>query len=86
MIGIDTNVLVRYLVRDDPAQTERATAVIEGRCSADVPDFVCHVVLAELVWEQKNWIGSAPGRSRRPIRGDSPPHGNRGLDTRLAAL
>jgi len=50
MIGIDTNVLVRYLVRDDPAQTERATAVIEGRCSADVPGFVCHVVLAELIW------------------------------------
>ncbi len=50
MTGIDTNILVRYLVRDDPAQTERAAAVMEGRCSADTPGFVCHVVLAELVW------------------------------------
>jgi len=50
VIGIDTNILVRYLVRDDPAQTELATALIESRCSTDTPGFVCQVVLAELVW------------------------------------
>jgi predicted nucleic-acid-binding protein len=50
MIGLDTNVLVRYLVRDDPIQTEQATALIEGRCNTDAHGFVCHVVLAEIVW------------------------------------
>ena len=29
MIGLDTNVLVRYLVEDDPEQAKRAAALIE---------------------------------------------------------
>lgn len=37
MIGLDTNVLVRYIVRDDPKQTAAATALIEQRCTPDSP-------------------------------------------------
>lgn len=50
MIGVDTNVLVRYIAQDDPAQSPRATAFIENECSAQQPGFVGLVVLAELVW------------------------------------
>lgn len=50
MIGLDTNVLVRYLAQDDVAQSARATAVIEGECSTDRPGYVGLVVLAEVVW------------------------------------
>ena len=50
MIGIDTNVLVRYIAQDDKAQSPRATAFIEKECSADAPGFVGLVVLAEVVW------------------------------------
>ena len=50
MIGLDTNVLVRYIVRDDPRQTASATRLIESRCQAHDPGLVTLVVLCELVW------------------------------------
>jgi predicted nucleic-acid-binding protein len=50
MIGLDTNVLVRYLAQDDPAQSARATEIIEGRLSDQNPGFVSVVAMAETVW------------------------------------
>ncbi len=50
MIGLDTNVLVRYVVQDDPQQSEVAGRLIEGQCTPDSPGYVSTVVLAELVW------------------------------------
>ncbi len=49
MIGIDTNVLVRYLAQDDPKQTVVATRLFESLSSA-TPAFVSQIVLAETVW------------------------------------
>ncbi|HEU0195815.1 MAG TPA: type II toxin-antitoxin system VapC family toxin [Nevskiaceae bacterium] len=49
MIGIDTNVLVRYLVQDEPQQAARVTRLLES-LSAEEPAFVSVVVLAETVW------------------------------------
>lgn len=50
MIGLDTNVLVHYIVRDDPAQTALADRCIEHGCSREQPGYVSHLVLAELDW------------------------------------
>ena len=50
MIGLDTNVLVRYIVADHPGQHEQARRLLEEECSADSPGFVNAVVLCELVW------------------------------------
>lgn len=50
MIGLDTNVLVRYLTLDDPEQSARATDLIEGAARDGVPLFVSAVVLCEIVW------------------------------------
>jgi len=50
VIALDTNVLVRYLVRDDPRQTRAATRVVETSCTVETPGFVTLVVLCELVW------------------------------------
>ena len=50
MIGLDTNVLVRYLVEDDAAQASKAAQLIETRCTEDTPGFVNRIVLCELVW------------------------------------
>lgn len=50
MIGLDTNVLVRYIVQDDPEQSAPATNLIEGQCMDQVPGFVNSIVLCELVW------------------------------------
>jgi len=50
MIGLDTNVLVRYFTQDDPAQSRRAASFIETNCTEDGTGFVTLVVLCELVW------------------------------------
>ena len=48
MIGIDTNVLIRYLTQDEPRQAAAATRLIEQRLSAEQPGFLSCVVLAEV--------------------------------------
>ncbi len=50
MIGIDTNVLVRYLAQDDPEQTMIATELIEKKCIDNNPAFINHIVLCETMW------------------------------------
>jgi predicted nucleic-acid-binding protein len=50
VIGLDTNVLVRYIVRDEAQQTAAATRLLESRCKIDEPGLVTLVVLCELVW------------------------------------
>ena len=49
MIGIDTNILVRFLARDDPEQSLRARNLIKS-LSADDPGFISLAVVLELVW------------------------------------
>lgn len=49
MIGLDTNVLVRYIMQDDVKQSPLATRLIESR-SAESPGFVPIVSVVELVW------------------------------------
>jgi len=50
MIGLDTNILVRYIVRDDKKQASAATRLIESECTEESPGFVSQLVLAELFW------------------------------------
>ena len=50
MIGLDTNVMVRYLVQDHPEQSAQATRLIETELSPDCPGFVSLVCLVEIVW------------------------------------
>lgn len=49
MIGIDTNILVRFLVDDHPGQNDLARSFMANR-TADDPAYVSAVVLAEAVW------------------------------------
>ena len=49
MVGLDTNVLVRYIMQDDPAQSAKATALIES-LDADNPGYVTVVSVVELYW------------------------------------
>ena len=49
MIGLDTNVLLRYAIRDDMRQTQRADALIDA-LTPDDPGLVTHIVLVELWW------------------------------------
>ena len=53
MIGIDTNILVRYITQDDELQSGVATEFIENYCSNGNKIFVNHLVICELVWVLK---------------------------------
>jgi predicted nucleic-acid-binding protein len=59
MIGLDTNVLVRYLAQDEPKQAAMATRLIEEELSAAEPGFISLVVLAELCWVLKLLYGAS---------------------------
>ena len=50
MIGIDTNILVRYITRDDPAQWRIAHAIITRRLTREQPGWISAVVLIETIW------------------------------------
>ena len=50
MIGLDTNVLIRYLTQDDPVQSAKATEILERRLTPKNPGFVSIVVMVETVW------------------------------------
>ncbi len=49
MIGLDTNVLVRYIAQDDLKQSPKATRLIES-LTVDAPGYVSIVSVVELVW------------------------------------
>ena len=50
LIGLDTNILVRYLTQDDPIQSPRAREIIERRLTEEKPGFVSIVAMVETVW------------------------------------
>ena len=50
MLGIDTNVLVRFLVRDDEAQFEKASKLITRGVGAREDVFISLLVLLETEW------------------------------------
>lgn len=69
MIGLDTNVLVRYLAQDDPKQSAVATRFIEGRLSVENPGFVSTVTLCEVAWVLAESYGADRKRIREIVEG-----------------
>src|SRR5262245_59153894 len=63
LIGIDTNVLVRFLVQDDPMQSVQASELIEQAISNGQFILINRIVLCETVWV----LESAYGISRNEI-------------------
>jgi predicted nucleic-acid-binding protein len=63
VIGLDTNVLVRYLTQDDAAQSAKANQLIEKRLTQSDPGFISIVAMVETVWV----LDRAYGFSRREI-------------------
>jgi predicted nucleic-acid-binding protein len=50
MIGLDSNILIRYVTQDDPIQSAKATEIIERRLTEENPGFVSVVAMVETVW------------------------------------
>ena len=65
MIGLDTNVVIRFVMQDDPAQTAVAERLFDS-FSPENPGFISTITLVELIWvlrssynasrEQIQWI------------------------------
>ena len=58
MIGLDTNVLVRYLAQDDPAQSAKVNRLIESELNERHPGFISLIVLVETCWVLKRLYGA----------------------------
>jgi predicted nucleic-acid-binding protein len=50
MIGLDTNILVRHIVQDDPVQSSKATHFIERVLTEQNPGFLSTMAMAEAAW------------------------------------
>jgi predicted nucleic-acid-binding protein len=59
MIGLDANILVRYLAQDDPVQSPIATDIIELRLTEGNPGFISVVAMVETVWVLERAYGLA---------------------------
>lgn len=58
MIGLDTNIVVRYIWQDHASQSSKATKLIEG-LSAENPGYLPLIVVVELVWVLSGRYGVA---------------------------
>jgi len=63
MIGVDTNILVRFLTQDDAAQAVRVDRLFEKALASNERIHIDDVVLCELAWV----LGAAYGRTRAEI-------------------
>lgn len=50
MIGIDTNVLIRYLVQDEPTQANKANQFVKNIVDRGERLWICQLTLCEVVW------------------------------------
>lgn len=50
MIGIDTNILVRYLTRDDEEQSKQVLKLLEQYSGIESSIYINDIVLCEVVW------------------------------------
>lgn len=68
MIGLDTNILVRYIAQDEPAQARRATTLVEHECTEASPGFVGLIALVELIWVSESCYGASREDVARIVR------------------
>ena len=60
MIGLDTNVLVRYIAQDDAKQSPMASTLIES-LTVESPGYISVISVVELVWVLSGCYGSSKG-------------------------
>jgi predicted nucleic-acid-binding protein len=62
MIGLDTNVVLRYLLQDDPKQSRQANLVFERRLSEQAPGFISLATVLEIVWVLRSLLRQTPSQ------------------------
>ncbi len=68
MIGLDTNVVVRYLVQDDPDQSTAASALIDHLTETN-PGYLSLVTVVELHWVLRRAYRISAGRCADVVKG-----------------
>ena len=69
MIGLDTNVVIRYLTQDDARQSATATRLFEKTLSTENPGFVSAITLCEICWVLAECYGADRKRIAAVIEG-----------------
>jgi predicted nucleic-acid-binding protein len=69
LIGLDTNVVIRYLVQDDKKQSAAATRFIEKTLTTDAPGYINHTSLCEIVWVLQRCYGVTRPQIREIVEG-----------------
>jgi predicted nucleic-acid-binding protein len=69
LIGLDTNVVVRYIAQDDPKQSAAASKLFERVLTQDEPGFVSAIVLCEIAWVLAECYGADRARIRAAVEG-----------------
>ena len=69
MLGLDTNVLVRFLVRDHEAQFERARRLIKREVGAEEKLLISLLVLLETEWVLRSRYGRQKNQIMDAISG-----------------
>jgi predicted nucleic-acid-binding protein len=69
VLGLDTNVVVRYLAQDDVRQSAAATRLFEKTLLPDNPGFISCIVLCELAWVLAECYGADRRRIRQALEG-----------------
>ena len=69
MIGLDTNIVIRYLVQDDKKQSAAATRFVEKSLSTDAPGYINHISLCEIVSVLQRCYGVTKQQVREIIEG-----------------
>jgi predicted nucleic-acid-binding protein len=62
MIGLDTNVILRYLLQDDPKQTRQANQIFDRQLSEQNLGFISLVTVLEIVWVLRNLLKQNPSQ------------------------
>ena len=62
MIGLDTNVILRYLLQDDPKQTRQANQIIDRQLNEQHLGFISLVTVLEIVWVLRSLLQQNPSQ------------------------
>jgi len=62
MIGLDTNVILRYLLQDDPIQTRQANQIVDRQLSEQNLGFISLVTVLEIVWVLRSLLKQNPSQ------------------------
>ena len=69
MIGLDTNVVIRYLVQDDKHQSAVATRFVEKTLTMETPGYINHITLCEITWVLQRCYGVTKPQLKGIIEG-----------------